>query len=443
MSCKEKESAAPGRSGLLFMLLALVVATAAAGAPRFMRQWGSLGTGDGQFLLPVAVAVDSQGHVYVADAYGPSVQKFDGDGRFLLKWGTPGSGPGALEKPLGIAVDAADRVYVVDSIPGRVRVFDGAGNFLREWGASANPPGDGEFIWASNVAVAPDGRVFVTDQGLVSGLWGHDVQVFDPAGRFLLRWGSRGSGNGELFHPFGVALDSAGDVYVADSANHRIQKFDGLGRHLATWGTFGAAEGQFDRPLGLTVDAGDRLYVADGFNDRIQVFDRRGEWLAGFGSFGSGQGEFDVPFAVAVDAAGNLYVADAFNFRIQKFGPVFVGVAIDLKPGDFPNSVNPRSGGVLAVAILTTRIADGDAADFDAGDVDPLTLRFGPGGAEIAHAGGHFEDVDGDGDLDLLVHFRTQETGIVCGDVAATLIGATFDGQGITGSDSLVTTGCR
>jgi len=283
----------------------------------------------------------------------------------------------------------------------------------------------------------------VTDQGAVTGLWGHDVQVFDAAGQFLLRWGSMGIGAGEFFHPFGVALDSAGDVYVADSANHRIQKLDGLGRHLATWGTFGAAEGQLDRPLGLAVDAGDRLYVADGLNDRIQVFDRHGGFLVSFGSFGPGPGEFNLPFAVAVDAAGNVYVADTLNYRIQKLSPVFSDVAIDLKPGAFPNSVNPRCVEIRRVAILTTRAADGDATDFDAGDVDPLTLRFGPAGAGIAHASGHFDDVDGDGDLDLLVHFRTRETGIACGDVAATLTGATFDGQGITGSDSLVTTGCR
>lgn len=442
MCWKEKESAALSRRVPVYILLALVVATAASGAPKYMRQWGSLGTADGQFLLPVAVAVDSQGDVYVADAYGHRIQKFDGAGNLLLKWGTPGTGPGQLEQPLGIAV-AADRVYVADAVSGRIQVFDSAGNFLREWGASADPPGDGEFVWATSVAIAPDGRVFVSDQGELTGLWGHDVQVFDAAGGFSLRWGSMGSGAGEFYHPFGVAFDSAGDVYVADSANYRIQKFDGLGRHLATWGTFGAAEGQFDRPLGLKVDAGDRLYVADGLNDRIQVFDRRGEFLASFGSLGPGQGEFNLPFSVAVDAAGNIYVADTLNFRIQKFGPVFVDVAIDLKPGDFPNSVNPRSGGVLAVAILTTRVADGDATDFDAGDVDPLTLKFGPNGAEIVHAGGHFADVDGDGDLDLLVHFRTQETGIACGDVEATLIGATFDGQGIAGSDSLVTTGCR
>ena len=83
-------------------------------------------------------------------------------------------------------------------------------------------------------------------------------------------------------------------------------------------------------------------------------------------------------------------------------------VAIDIKPGGDPNSINPRSKGVIPVAILT-------AETFDAGTVDPSTVEFGPNGATEAHGQGHLEDVDGDGDLDLVLHFRTQATGFQCG----------------------------
>ncbi len=120
-----------------------------------------------------------------------------------------------------------------------------------------------------------------------------------------------------------------------------------------------------------------------------------------------------------------------------------VAAAIDVKPGSDPNAVNPRSKGKIPVAILTTSTADGDPFEFDAWDADPLSLAFGPDGAGIAHAYGHAEDVDRDGDLDMVVHFKTRETGIACGDTEATLAGETFGGQPIEGTDSIRTVGCK
>jgi hypothetical protein len=112
-----------------------------------------------------------------------------------------------------------------------------------------------------------------------------------------------------------------------------------------------------------------------------------------------------------------------------------VPVSLDIKPGGDPNAVNPNSRGVIPVAILTTDT-------FDATTVDPTTAEFGPAGATIGDTSGSMEDVDGDGDLDLLLRFRTQETGIACGDTEASLSGETSDGTSIEGSDSIVTVGC-
>ena len=90
---------------------------------------------------------------------------------------------------------------------------------------------------------------------------------------------------------------------------------------------------------------------------------------------------------------------------------------------------------MIPVAILTTPA-------FDATTVDVSTVRFGPGNASEAHGIGHPEDVDGDGDIDLMLHFRTQDAGIACGDTSATLTGETTGGQAIEGTDTFTTVGC-
>jgi hypothetical protein len=113
-----------------------------------------------------------------------------------------------------------------------------------------------------------------------------------------------------------------------------------------------------------------------------------------------------------------------------------IPVPVDIKPGHSSNAINPKSQGVIPVAILTT-------ASFDATTVDPLSVEFGPNGAMETHDQGHIEDVNGDGKPDLLLHFNTQDTGIQCGDTSASLTGETIDGQTIQGSDLIQTVGCK
>jgi hypothetical protein len=107
---------------------------------------------------------------------------------------------------------------------------------------------------------------------------------------------------------------------------------------------------------------------------------------------------------------------------------------IDIKPGSDPNSINLRSQGVIAVALLTH--PDGFNAVLFA---DPATITFGPNHATPVHPGGHIEDVDNDGDMDRLFHFNTQETGIQPGDTEATLYGTTFGGSNFQASDDIRT----
>jgi hypothetical protein len=109
-------------------------------------------------------------------------------------------------------------------------------------------------------------------------------------------------------------------------------------------------------------------------------------------------------------------------------------VAIDIAPDEFPNLIHPDSQEVISVAILTTD-------SFDASAVDPVSIRFGPHEAMEIHGQGHLEDIDGDGDDDLVLHFNTQDTGIQCGHTSASLTGETIDGDAIQGSDAIITVG--
>jgi hypothetical protein len=139
---------------------------------------------------------------------------------------------------------------------------------------------------------------------------------------------------------------------------------------------------------------------------------------------------------------GQVLVTGGFDFAINgdlnsaELFSALVTVTIDIKPGVFPNSINPRSLGKIQVAILTTDT-------FDASTVDPTTVLFGRTGIEAAPVHAVLKDVNGDGKLDLVLHFNTEATGIPCGDTSAFLTGNTHGGQAIKGSDSIQTVGCK
>ncbi len=138
------------------------------------------------------------------------------------------------------------------------------------------------------------------------------------------------------------------------------------------------------------------------------------------------------PFPQLVFARGELTALS--TSPVQCAGTI--QVIIDIKPGSFPNSINPRNRAVVPLAILTTDT-------FDAITVDPTTVRFGATGTEAAPVHSALKDVDGDGDTDMILHFKTQDTGIICGEASASLTGETLGGQVIEGSDSIKTAGCK
>lgn len=114
----------------------------------------------------------------------------------------------------------------------------------------------------------------------------------------------------------------------------------------------------------------------------------------------------------------------------------FIPIEIDIKPGSDPNSINIKSKGRIPVAILST-------SSFDAASVNTDTVRFGRTGSEASAVHSALVDIDADGNLDLILHFKRTETGIQCGDQVAYLKGRTLIGTEIEGSDSVKITGCK
>src|SRR3972149_1746391 len=175
------------------------------------------------------------------------------------------------------------------------------------------PLGQPALTSAYDVVVDSGGNIYVVQNFLTN-----QVVKLSPTGSEIWRIGTYGSGDGEFLGPSGIAVDSFGNIYVADASIGRIQKFDSSGNFLLKFGTYGSGDGEFLGPSGVAVDSSGNIYVADTWNHRIQKFDSSGNFLLKFGAYGSGDAEFLGPSGVAVDSSGNIYVADTWNHRIQK-----------------------------------------------------------------------------------------------------------------------------
>jgi sugar lactone lactonase YvrE len=324
-------------------------------AGQFLGQWGSYGSGDGQFSKPRGVAVGSDGTVYVTDWGNHRIQRFSTAGQFLGQWGSYGSADGQFNHPSDITISTDGTIYVADTDNYRIQHFSATGQFLGQWGSQGN--GDGQFNWVmslvvnpAGVVVASDGTVYVADSG------NNRIQRFSATGQFLGKWGSYGSGDGQLNGPRGIAVTSDGTVYVADTYNHRIQRFSATGQFLGKWGSQGNGDGQFSYPSGVAVASDGTVYVADSGNRRIQRFSATGQFLGQWGSQGNGDGQFGYPSGVAVASDGTVYVADSGNHRIQRFSATgqFLGKWGSLGSGDGqlsgPWGVAVASDGTVYVA---------------------------------------------------------------------------------------------
>ena len=314
----------------------------------------SSGTNDGtgsaaRFNTPHGVAVDSAGIVYVADTYSGTIRRVSSDGVVTTLAGLGGytgtnDGVGSAARfcqPEGVAVDAAGNVFVADAYNYAIRKVTSAGvvTTLAGWpGNSGTNDGLGSaarFLVPTGVAVDSAGIVYVGDS------YNHTIRRVTSAGEVTTLAGcagqyafADGTGSAARFnYPAGVALDSTGNLYVADGGNCMVRRVTSAGVVASLAGRaprYGGADGtgsaaQFFNPTGVAVDVAGNLFVADQHACTIRSVTSLGEvtTLAGsFGMRGSADGtgsaaRFDYPSGVAVDNAGNVFVTDQYNSTIR------------------------------------------------------------------------------------------------------------------------------
>jgi len=259
--------------------------------------------------VPVGLAGDGDGNLYVALQNLNTVEKVSPAGVKLASFGTGAStAPGSFSGPKGLAV-AGSSLYVAETIRAQKLTLDGVSQLIY-----ANlSDDDGALLYPQGLALDGAGHIYVADSG------NHRLQKFANDGNFLAQWGGQGSGDGEFVAPYGVALDAADNLYVTDNRNDRVQKFSAGGTYLGQWGTGGGGAGELDGPTGISADGKGNLFVADSLNDRIQVFTAAGVFVRTWGSYGTAEDQMLEPDGIALDPDGNAYVVQIENHRVQKF----------------------------------------------------------------------------------------------------------------------------
>jgi hypothetical protein len=315
---------------------------------------GSSGSSDGtgstaRFNFPYSIAIDTAGNVYVADTYNQTIRKITNAGVVTTLAGSAGNagstnGTGSAARfnlPEGIAVDTAGNVFVADTFNHTIRK--------------------------------------VTSAGIVTTFAG-------SAGSF---GSTDGTGSAARFRfPYDIAVDTAGNVFVADTDNHTIRKITSAGvvtTLAGTAGSSGSTDGtgsaaRFNFPSGVSLDTAGNIYVADQVNNTIRKVTSVGvvTTLAGTaGSSGSADGtgsaaRFNFPWDIAVDTAGNLFVTDQSNNTIRKITSAGVVTTI---AGSAGNSGSANGTGSAARFDSPSGIAVSTAGNVFVADRANHTIR--------------------------------------------------------------------
>jgi uncharacterized protein (TIGR03437 family) len=387
-----------------------------------------------QLNSPYGVAVGSAGDLYIADTENQRIRKvFGGMIATIAGNGTAGfsgdNGPAIsarLGTPMGIAVDLAGNLYIADRDNSRVRkvasgvITTAAGNGTQGFSGDNGPAADAQLFNPIGVAVDSLGNLYIADDytNRIRKVTNGAIATVAGGGTPI---GANGPALGcQLGAPSGVALDSAGNLYIADQASNRVWKVsNGSIAAVAGNGTPGfsgdngpATSAQLNEPFGVAVDSAGNVYITDTGNQRIRkVANGTIATVAGNGTRGfSGDSgpptsaQFDTPTGIAVDSAGNLYIADTGNDRVRKVaggtvttvaggvrsmtgldGPATAigldqpdGLAVDaagnlyISDHDFDNRIRKVSGGMI-----TTVAGNGEPGGFGGDNVPAIGTGLG------------------------------------------------------------------
>ena len=326
------------------------------------------GTGSAaRFYGPAGVGVDTAGNVYVADRDNHTIRKVTAEGVVTTLAGSPGyasmadgTGDSAyFHSPSGVAVDSAGDLVVADTENNMIRKVTAEGvvtTLAGNTGGCGREDGTGSAAWfcsPTGVTVDSAGNVFVADRD------NHTIRKVTAAGVVTTLAGlpgASGSGDGtgqlgDFYSPSGVAVDTAGNVFVADRDNHLVRKMTsealvttlaGLPEHAPGTADGSANEARFHWPHGVAVDSTGNVFVADEYNHTIRKVTAEGRVTTFAGRAGSeghtdGEGaaaRFISPYGLAVDSVGNVYVADRFDLTIRKITPTGLVTTLAGRAGD-------------------------------------------------------------------------------------------------------------
>ncbi len=322
-----------------------------AGAAGISGSADAAGT-NARFWGPQGLAVDASGNVYVADSLNGTVRAVTSAGAVTTRAGSPSSGSadGAgiaarFSLPISVATDAGGNLYVADSANNTVRKMTGSRTVSTYAGLAGNPgSADGtgtnaQFQGPQGAAVDSTGNVYVTDTGnhtIRKITSGGVVSTFAGYAGFANNIDGQGT-NASFYFPQGIASDGSNTLYVTDTGNNTIRKITLSGAVTTLAGlanTTGSADGsktsaRFNNPTGIAVDANGNIFVADTFNHTIRKVTSGGvvSTIAGLaGVYGSTDGTnsgalFYRPEGLALDGLGNLYVSDTGNQTIRMLSP--------------------------------------------------------------------------------------------------------------------------
>ncbi len=284
---------------------------------KLIRTIGTRGKEEGNFISPIAVAVDAQKRSYVCDSMKCNVQVFDFEGKFLYgvgKFGKDSNDPKDVNflMPISLSVDQGGNLVVLDAKTCTVQIIGKMGQLITKFGEPASPTtgkieiGTGGFFHPQALCLDDKDNIYVSDTG------NHRIRVFNPAGKVINKFGIQGARLGEFNSPAGVTMDSSGNLLVVDEKNYRVQIFSARGVFKNKFGKRGTGRGEFQAPVGVATDTKRNIFVTDR-DLRIQIFDSEGYYLT---DFGTPQGNYKIApkyYGLATDIENNLYVTDIAN----------------------------------------------------------------------------------------------------------------------------------